>query len=63
MLIAYLFKKLVQTRMYFAAQQPNHDINQTHDEDDKIRDIPRRYIAGLKKRDNLKRELDCSKLG
>jgi len=49
------FKKFIHTRLSFAVQQPNHDAYQTHNKDDVIRDIPRRYISGLKKRDTLKR--------
>lgn len=49
------FKKFVRIHLNFAVEQPNYDVNQTHDEDDVIRDIPRRYILGLKKRDIIKR--------
>jgi hypothetical protein len=40
--------------MSFNTQEINHNDNQTHYEDDLIRDIPRRYISGLKKRDARK---------
>ena len=48
-------KKCVQTLLSFAAQQPYSDVHQSYNEDDVIRDIPRRYISGLKKRDTIKR--------
>ena len=48
-------KRFVRTHLGFAARQPKNDVNQNHDDDDVIRDITRRYISGLKKRDTIKR--------